>query len=170
MVTQRKSKIFFTLIIRYIEKILIWSGVFIGSLLMINVVVAVIFRYVLKSPVYWADELSLILFAWLTFIGGALALKRSELAAVTILLDKLPLRTVKYIHFLNQFLIILFSSIMIIYSIKWLGSPSVQNMVSPTLKVSMFWIYSIIPISFLFMIIFSVGHLFDKATDREEKI
>lgn len=50
-----------------IDRLLIWVSVAIGVVLTFNMIVAVMFRYVLNHPIFWADELSLYLFCWITF-------------------------------------------------------------------------------------------------------
>ena len=52
----------------------------------------VIMRYLFRAPTSWADELSMICLAYVTFVGGASAYKRNLHFGIDILLDKLPLK------------------------------------------------------------------------------
>lgn len=150
----------------WLDRILVWFSIFLGALLTINMVTAVFFRYVVNQPIFWADELSLILFAWLTFLGGSLAVKRSSMAAVTIVLDRLPPRFQFILHGIIQLSIVFFTAFIGYFSIQWIRSPSVRNMISPALSVEMWVLYLIVPFGMLFMLIFSIDNI-NKLIGRE---
>lgn len=142
-----------------LDTCLVWLSIFLCAALTVNMITAVFFRYVLNDALYWADELSLVFFAWLTFLGGSLAIKRSEMAAVTIVLDRLPEQTRKWVLVGVQISIVIFCVILGYYSFIWVQSPSVVNMVSSTLAVSMWIIYLIVPISMICIVIFALDNL-----------
>lgn len=50
--------------------------------------ISVIFRYFLNAPLFWANEASIFMMAWLTFIGGSLGLKYKSQASITFLVDR----------------------------------------------------------------------------------
>lgn len=145
-----------------IETLLVYISILLSSLLTINLILGVFFRYVLNSPVFWADELSILLFAWLTFLGGSIAVKRYEMVAVTIVLDRLSQKVRIGFTIFIQLLVLLFSAIICYYSYIWVTSPSVSNMISSTLRVEMWWIYSIVPLSMLCIIIFSLSNIYEQ--------
>ncbi|WP_158738103.1 TRAP transporter small permease [Alteribacillus sp. YIM 98480] len=154
---QKKSMI--AAIANGMERVLEWVSIIFIVLLTINMIMAVFFRYILSDSIFWADELSLVLFAWLTFLGGSLAVKRSEMAAVTLFLSRLPDRTYRMFSSLIQILIIIFSGVLGYYSYLWISSPSVVNMMSSTLPMSMWIIYLIVPISMVCIIVFAVDNI-----------
>ncbi|WP_338564826.1 TRAP transporter small permease [Erwinia sp. E_sp_W01_6] len=45
-------------------------------------------RYVLHSPIFWSDELALILFAWLSMFGAVLALRNAQHMKLGFIVDK----------------------------------------------------------------------------------
>ena len=66
-------------------------------LLCMGVIVAstafgVIFRYVLQSPLIWANDAGALALVWLTFVGAAALLKEGGHVAITGLVDRLPRR------------------------------------------------------------------------------
>ena len=65
-----------------------------GSLLLVGIcavtIAQVASRYLMESPLAWTEELATMLFAWLVFIGAALALKRGEHFALDLFVDLLP--------------------------------------------------------------------------------
>jgi len=141
-----------------LEKLLAWLSILLGAALTINMVVAVFFRYVINHAIYWADELSLYLFCWITFLGACLALKRYEMAAVTLLLDRLSAKTRRLLELLIHVCILLFALVITYYSTIWVMSPSV-DLYSPTIPIKLSMLYSILPISMVCMIIFSLDHI-----------
>lgn len=148
-----------------IERILIIVSIILSAGLALNMIVAVFFRYALSKPIFWADELSLILFVWITFLGGCLALKKSEMPAVTLIIDRLNLGFRLIFSILIHITVITFSVIIAYYSYTWITSPSVMNMISSTLRISMMWIYLILPITMVCMIIFSISNLYNDILD-----
>ncbi|GAA4865622.1 hypothetical protein GCM10023310_51420 [Paenibacillus vulneris] len=148
-----------SLITLALDKFLVWVSIAVGAVLAINMIVAVFFRYVLSSPIFWADELSLYLFCWATFLGASLAVKRSDMAAVTFLLNRLPERGRILGSLVIQLSILFFAVVMGYYSTVWIMSPSVMNLLSPALSMKMWKLYLIVPISMLCMAIFTVEHM-----------
>lgn len=50
----------------------------------------VIFRYVLKIPLPWAEELIRYLFIWMTLLGGGMAVRSKAHIATELLVSKMP--------------------------------------------------------------------------------
>ncbi|MBP1157270.1 MULTISPECIES: TRAP transporter small permease [unclassified Paenibacillus] len=142
-----------------IDRFLIWVSVAIGVALTFNMIIAVAFRYVLNNPIFWADELSLYLFCWITFLGACLGVKRSDMAAVTILIDRLSPKLRLITDIFIQLSTLLFASIIGYYSILWVKSPSVVNQVSATIPINLWILYSVVPIAMLCIIIFTIDHI-----------
>jgi C4-dicarboxylate transporter, DctM subunit len=64
-----------------------------GSLLAAEsalVLTGVVFRYVLNSPLYWAEEAARLLLIWLSFAGAALAFQRNQHLSMDILMRLVP--------------------------------------------------------------------------------
>lgn len=148
-----------SVVANYLDKLLVWVSIILGAGLTINMIVAVVFRYVLSKPIFWADELSLFLFCWLTFLGGSLAVKRSDLAAVTILFDRLSGKLKLAASMFIQITVLFFSSVVAYYSYKWITSPSVLNQFSATIPVKLWILYLIVPVSMVCIGIFSIDHI-----------
>ncbi len=54
------------------------------------VLAGVFFRYVLNSPLYWAEEAARLLLIWLSFIGAALAFQRQQHLAMDVVMRLVP--------------------------------------------------------------------------------
>lgn len=170
---QQRSIPFISFTVNAIEKVLNVAAIVTGFALAINMIVAVMFRYLLSKPIFWADELSLILFVWVTFLGAALAVKHSDMAAVTVLLDRLSKKIYYVVLVLIELFVMFFSVVISFYSYKWITSPSAFNMVSASLGVNMWYFYTVIPISMIIIIIFSIERCvlsLARLSAREEKL
>ncbi|MHC4456568.1 MAG: TRAP transporter small permease [Planctomycetota bacterium] len=44
----------------------------------VTIFAQVVFRYLFSSPIYWADEFAVLIFAWMILIGAVVATKYSE--------------------------------------------------------------------------------------------
>ncbi len=58
----------------------------------VTIFAQVVFRYVFSSPIYWADEFAVLVFAWMIFIGTVVATKYNELISVDTFLRMFPQR------------------------------------------------------------------------------
>jgi tripartite ATP-independent transporter DctM subunit len=73
-----------------------------SALLMTAIVVlllgAVTWRYLLEQPLVWVDEVVSIAFIWLAMIGSAIAMHRNEHLRLTLLVERLPRRARDLVH------------------------------------------------------------------------
>ncbi|UFJ41401.1 TRAP transporter small permease [Brevibacillus humidisoli] len=149
-----------------LDKLLVWLSIATGAALTINMVVAVFFRYVINHAIFWADELSLYLFCWATFLGACLAVKRSDMAAVTVLLDRLPPAARFVVQLVIHVCVLLFAAVIGYYSIIWVMSPSVDQY-SPTIPIKLSMLYSILPVGMFCMMVFALEHIVDLVKNRK---
>ncbi len=64
--------------------IVVFAGIF------LCVILQVVFRYVLNSPLTWSEELARYLFIWCAFLGWIIASRRRSHLAMTFVVDRLP--------------------------------------------------------------------------------
>lgn len=67
------------------------SGTFFAALVLV-VLLQIFCRYLLNSPLTWADELARYLFVWVAFLGASTAVKRRSHTRFSVLLGRLPER------------------------------------------------------------------------------
>lgn len=99
--------------IKFIERIELYIGVIILSLLVVDLFVNCVLRYVFRNPFAWAEEFAVYCFLWVTFIGASIALKRGKHLSITILPKKISIRTKNHL----QIFIYLFIGVLIIFLI-----------------------------------------------------
>ena len=79
----------------------------------------VVFRYIFNNSLSWSEELIRFLFVWLTFLGGALAIKDKTHIAVEFLIKALPAKYLKYINIINLVLITAFFASIVVIGLFW---------------------------------------------------
>jgi TRAP-type C4-dicarboxylate transport system permease small subunit len=115
---------------------------------------AVLFRYVLASPLTWTTEISSYLLVYTVLFGASIALRHNQFVKVEALSNLLPfpLRTVIAVG--SQVLIAIFLVICI-------GSPSlliqkaiITKTISPALGIPLVHLYRLLRLGFIFMLFF----------------
>lgn len=130
----------------------------------VAVFLQVIFRYVLNFPLFWTEEFARYCLVWSSLLGSAVAVKRGQHIAVTILLERFPpaLRRV-----LN--IIALISVAVILTIILWGGIQLVaitRAQISPALRVSMSVPYLAVPVGAALMLLHTIEFIFETVTAK----
>jgi len=109
--------------------------------------VQILFRYALKLPLPWTEELARFLFVWVVFIGGAVDVKGKVHVGIDNFVEKLKLKPKRMVYTISYMLCIVMSAV-----ISYYGFIVVQRMVgqaSPAMRISMSYVYLAIPLGFL---------------------
>jgi TRAP-type C4-dicarboxylate transport system permease small subunit len=62
------------------------------GVIVLSTALSVLFRYVLQSPLIWANDAGTLALVWVTFVGAAVLLKEGGHVAITGLVNRLPPR------------------------------------------------------------------------------
>ena len=142
------------------------------GVLVIDVVWQVITRYLLKNPSSWTEELATFLMIWVGLLGASVALNRGSHLGIDYIVSKMSRRKAMYVSLFVFTLIMFFSlSVMVIGGIQLVYRVLITNQVSPALGLKMGYVYLAIPISGLFLVIYSIELFFKTLAggSREEK-
>jgi TRAP-type C4-dicarboxylate transport system permease small subunit len=122
--------------------------------------VAVFYRYVLNSPILWAEEVARYTLIYLTMVASSIAIKDRLHIRLSTVTSRLS-RTGSYIVEMVMLLIII-GVICIItkYSLLMVITKSVYTY-SPSIAVSMVWAHTALPLGFTLIIIQTVYVLFE---------
>ncbi|AJQ96042.1 TRAP transporter small permease [Gynuella sunshinyii] len=144
-------------IIRLLNKVLSTFCVSLCSVLVACVVWQVFSRYVLSSPSTYTDEIARFLFIWVGLMGAAYTLGQKKHLAIDLLAQKLENSPSKenVLRLIINLVSLFFVTVIMTYG----GGKLVMQVlstgqVSPALGVEMGWIYSAIPLSGIFMLIY----------------
>ncbi|MDQ1004538.1 C4-dicarboxylate transporter DctQ subunit [Neobacillus niacini] len=127
------------------------------------VFISAIFR-TMKYPLNWAVDLSMLLFAWVVFLGANMALRNTELVNVDLFINKFSAKIRKNIYIFWNIIIILF-----LFFLIWHGIPLAlesTNRQFQTLGISYSWATISVPVGALLMIISTCIKIF-KALKKE---
>lgn len=123
-------------------------------------------RQVLNDPSTWSEELSKILFVWLSFSGSAFLFGERGHIAVDFIARKLPLAGQRILQVIAQIIVVLFAVLAMIWG-GYLSSSIAWNQQMTALPLTLGWVYVIIPIAGVFIAIFAVIDLIAVATGKE---
>ncbi|MCR9288316.1 MAG: TRAP transporter small permease [Bacteroidetes bacterium] len=135
----------------YIDRVVaILFGVIVSLML-----IAIVFRYVLNSSLYWSDEIVRYLFVWLTFLGAAIAIRDKAHIRVDFFANKLPFRFRKIVKRLDDVLLLSFLLFITIGGFIWVFQLS--GSYSPALSLPLNWLfYAALPTTSLIAFIYAI--------------
>lgn len=124
-------------------------------------------RYVLGHPSVFSEALAKYLFIWLIFFSMAYVFGKREHMAIEFFADKLSKKKRLILDNLNQVLIILFSSGVLIYGGIFTTIYQMQK-IDATLQIPMGYIYMIVPISGLLVIFYCINNIRENLINAKE--
>jgi TRAP-type C4-dicarboxylate transport system permease small subunit len=140
------------------------------GVLVLDVVWQVLTRYVLKNPSSWTEELATFLMIWVGLLGASVALNRGAHLGIDYLVTKLSPRKALYVALFVFTSIAVFSLlVMVIGGSQLVLRTLITKQVSPALGLKMGYVYLAIPISGLFLVIYSI-ELFAQALKGNFKV
>jgi TRAP-type C4-dicarboxylate transport system permease small subunit len=135
---------------RRLEKGADWSCQAALAAMSAVVLLQVLLRYVFAAPLVWAEEASVFLMIWVTFIGSGIAIRKKAHIAMTLVADRLPVSIARAVLATSNFAIVAFLAV-----VAWQGfrlAAFVSDQPSPAMRIPMTWPYLAIPVGALFMI------------------
>jgi TRAP-type C4-dicarboxylate transport system permease small subunit len=132
--------------------------------IMVTVVFAqVIFRYALVRPIFWADELSRYLFVWIAFVGAVVAMGSHLHYGFDYVMERCPFSVRRAVGVLMSLLTVGFFLLCLIAGFEAVWIVSGQK--SPSLQISMGWVYAALPVGSMLMLL----HLVEQAFVQPEQ-
>jgi len=113
------------------------------------IVANVVLRYGFNTPLYFAEEASVILMVWMALLAASLTLGRREMVAVTLFTEFLPERFRAIVDLLVQVIVLLVALTFLYWSVVWMMSPAATRDVVITLGIKKWYPYLIVPVFFL---------------------
>lgn len=146
-------------VLDHISRIIL--GTLIGLIVLVTCM-AVWWRYVLNDPLSWTEQISRIMFVWVTFLGAASLYRSVQHIAIDMLYLALPAGPLRQgIYWLNQVLILLLAVFLF-----WFGGKLSLDNLSQTfgaLEISPSSFYLAAPVSALLIILYWFEKLLEPA-------
>jgi TRAP-type C4-dicarboxylate transport system permease small subunit len=128
----------------------------------------VFFRFVLNKSISWAEEVSRFAFVWAVYCGVVLAANEDRHIRVTIQLKLFGERAQKWILATADIFWIIFNSILAFFAVQFVLSMFEFPYYSQTTGINLVYIYTVIPLGFVFMTVRIVQSLIRRFGQRIE--
>jgi TRAP-type C4-dicarboxylate transport system permease small subunit len=133
-----------------------WLEIIVGACLIVVVITTflqVLFRFVLTIPSPWTEEVTRFAFAYMVFFGTALGVKYHNHLSVDVV-GQFPVKLRNIIVTIGYLATIAFVCIFIYFG--WIHSMNSRLQTTPTLDISLMYMYIIMPISGVLMLYYLV--------------
>jgi len=140
-----------------VEKILLITLTF----ALVTLLIAQVFlRYVLNSPLFWAEEVAVQIFVGISFFGVSYLIYRKQLVVIDFITLILPASLRLAIECTFQIISLLTLVVMLVLTFQWITEPMVQNELSPTTQLPRWYSYSVLMFALGAMSFHQLKHCF----------
>src|SRR4030067_1492700 len=143
-----------------VQNLMKWVLFLVTGTMTLVVLLGVFFRYILKAPLPWSEELARYLMVWGASLGASVAYREGTHIAITLFVDKLHGETGKVITWFTQIIIIVFMAIVMVEGFILVSKLSGQT--SPAMEIPMAWPYLAIPVGCLLILFEAIFMFFSK--------
>lgn len=134
--------------------------VFLMMLMTLDVLWGVLTRYAFGSQADWSEELARFLLIWIGILGAAYASGQKRHLAIDLLYPKLSKDNQRRITIVINLLIIVFAlTVLVIGGFRLMYITQVLGQLSAALRVPMFLVYAVLPLSGLLVIYYKLSDL-----------
>ncbi len=146
-----------------IDYILKWILVFIMAAMTINVLWQVFSRFILQSPSSITEELARYMLIWLGILGASYVSGQKMHLAIDLLSTKLKGKGKSYLEIIIQLSVFSFSFfVMVIGGFRLVQITLTLNQISAALQIPLGYVYSVIPISGIIMMFYSITYIIEE--------
>ncbi len=122
--------------------------------LTVTVFVQVFNRFVLQTPLAWSEDLAMLLYQWVVFVGAALGVKRLRHFGIELVVRQFPERWRHYVELATPVVMLLVAIVMIVQGYTLVSIN--QNRTFSTMDLSYIWAFLPIPLSGVLIIIYLI--------------
>lgn len=133
------------------DRIALWGVVALMAFMSIITFLAVIFRFLLHSPLTWSEEAARYMMVWVTYLGAGIAVKKGRHIGVTMFINRVPLVLRKPLIFFAELMIVIFLILLVYQGINLLLT--LRTQISPAMGLPMVIPYFAIPFGCLYMVL-----------------
>ena len=129
------------------------------SIMSVDILLGVFFRYVLIKPLPWSEDLGRYLMIGMALFGVGIVMQNRGHVAVTVFVENMPQRI--------RMILLLFSKILVLgfgLAMGYLGFQLLLTMkpqISPTLHISLKWVYLGFPFYGFFLVVSTVDQILE---------
>jgi len=127
----------------------------------------VFYRFILRAPLVWSEEMALFLFQWSVFMGAALAVKQRGHFGLDIFIRRLPATLVRTLDKFGQIIVFCLALGMVFWGYQLSQMTMLQTYA--TLQFPVGYCYLGIPVSGSFIALFAVLNEIEDWRQKKEK-
>jgi TRAP-type C4-dicarboxylate transport system permease small subunit len=127
------------------------------------IVIQVFFRYVLRAPPIWTEELTRYVFVWLAWLSAAVVFRRGQHITIDAITSIMPDRLQAFHEFFVRVICVAILIFLLTYGWQAL---EFATSYSPALNIQMVYVYASAPVAALIMLSFVVLDTVDKYLAR----
>jgi TRAP-type C4-dicarboxylate transport system permease small subunit len=147
-----------------------WILVVIMAAMTINVLWQVFTRFIMQDPSSYTEELARYMLIWIGILGAAYVAGQKMHLAIDLLSTKLNKKNKKYLEIVIQLSIFLFSFfVMVIGGIRLVQITLTLNQISAALQIPLGYIYTVLPISGVLMMFYSLTFIVEELKRSHSK-
>ena len=140
------------------------------ALLVADVVWGVFTRYVAGEQAKWTEELARFLLIWVSLLGGAVAFGTRAHLGVDFLVEKFHPSARRLMAVTVQLVILFFALSIFVYGGSRVVSDALaMEQTTPALGWKMGYVYLALPIAGLFMVLYAVEGIIERAVTQEDE-
>lgn len=117
----------------------------------------VFWRWILKNPIVWSEELIQLTYVWICYLGWAIAERKDSHIRITAILNFLPSSVQKWVQAFCHVLCIVFSILMVYFGIRLIGVGAKRTAVSFAMNYAV--VYLMGPICNFIIILYEIAML-----------
>jgi len=123
--------------------------------ILIIVLAAIFFRYVIGHSLAWSDEVVRYLFVQFTLLGIALTLRDRQHLRVEFFVEHLQPRLRKRVEAFGLGLVLVFNALLLVFGMRWVFESA--GATTPALGLPLNWVLcAMLPVSALFALVYGV--------------
>jgi len=111
-------------------------------------------RFILKTPLSWSEDLAMLLFQWVVFLGAALGVKRMRHFGIELIVRKFPERMRHWVELLTPVVMAIVALVMIVQG--WTMLTFNRHRTYPTMDLTYTWAFLPIPLAGVLILIYLV--------------
>lgn len=144
-----------------------WTASGFMIVLVIMTFMGALFRYIVKSPITWLEEVQKICLVWIVFLTSGYVFRHGSHIAVEILVDALPPTGQKVCRWIIRIVVISVLTFLTIQCFRYVAFFMNSEKVTPVLRIP-YWIdYLVAPIGCLDMIVSFISNEIATANGKE---
>ena len=152
-------------LLNVLVRLLEWLTIAIFAALVLDVLWGVVSRYVLGSQSRWTEELAIYLLVWVSLLGATLAFRDRAHLGVDYFVGKLDPAARRLAAVIAEVAVIVFACFGLVYGGYMLVSETLRSgQLTPAMGWKIGYLYSVVPLSGLFIAAFSIENLLSGRT------